>query len=276
MPLSPLCPRSLVSPARLASHSVEALEIGTGLGASRGNANAGRTVEGRLAITAGSNRIAIGAETAAPFRRRRSRPHVHGHGSSTDGLIAGPRGIAATPPNHRRRVRENHCGGCAGRPQQVELIDGYMVDKMGKNAEHRYTTKEVLKALDSRLPAGWTSQKEEPVRIPGYDEPSRTSRSFEVPTPIIDTGFPRPPTWHWWSRSPKPRSVRTGARNARPMPRGGSPSTGSSTWLTARSRSTRGRARAVTDAQGLPSRPAGPGHDRRPALRPIAVDDILP
>jgi Uma2 family endonuclease len=25
--------------------------------------------------------------------------------------------------------------------------------------------------LDSRLPAGWTSQKEEPVRIPAYDEP---------------------------------------------------------------------------------------------------------
>ncbi len=56
-------------------------------------------------------------------------------------------------------------------PSRVELIDGYMVDKMGKNAAHRWTTKEVLKALDSRLPPGWTSQKEEPVRIPEYDEP---------------------------------------------------------------------------------------------------------
>jgi Uma2 family endonuclease len=56
-------------------------------------------------------------------------------------------------------------------PSRVELIDGYMVDKMGKNAAHRWTTKEVLKALDSRLPPGWTSQKEEPVRIPAYDEP---------------------------------------------------------------------------------------------------------
>jgi Uma2 family endonuclease len=46
-----------------------------------------------------------------------------------------------------------------------------MVDKMGKNAEHRWATKEVLKALDSRLPSGCTSQKEEPVRIPDYDEP---------------------------------------------------------------------------------------------------------
>ena len=42
---------------------------------------------------------------------------------------------------------------------------------MGKNAGHRYATKEALKALDSRLPAGWTSQKEEPVRIPAFDEP---------------------------------------------------------------------------------------------------------
>jgi Uma2 family endonuclease len=45
------------------------------------------------------------------------------------------------------------------------------VDKMGKNAEHGYATKEALKALDSRLPAGWTSKKEEPVRIPRHDEP---------------------------------------------------------------------------------------------------------
>jgi Uma2 family endonuclease len=46
-----------------------------------------------------------------------------------------------------------------------------MVDKLSKNAAHRWTTKEVLKAPDSRLPSGWTSQEEEPVRIPDYDEP---------------------------------------------------------------------------------------------------------
>ena len=46
-----------------------------------------------------------------------------------------------------------------------------MVDKMGKNAEHSYATKEAFKALDRRLPAGWTSRKEQPVRIPEFDEP---------------------------------------------------------------------------------------------------------
>jgi Uma2 family endonuclease len=53
----------------------------------------------------------------------------------------------------------------------IELIDGYMVTKMGKSAEHGFATKEALKALDCRLPAGWTSRKEEPLRIPAYDEP---------------------------------------------------------------------------------------------------------
>jgi Uma2 family endonuclease len=42
---------------------------------------------------------------------------------------------------------------------------------MAKSAEHGYSTKEVLKALERLLPPGWTARKEEPVRIPMYDEP---------------------------------------------------------------------------------------------------------
>ena len=87
--------------------------------------------------------------------------------------------ISSPPPSgmlplHRITVDEYEriiASGALEDPSRVELIDGYMVDKMGKKAEHRWTTKEVLKALDGRLPAGWTSQKEEPVRIPAYDEP---------------------------------------------------------------------------------------------------------
>ena len=81
---------------------------------------------------------------------------------------------SSPPPLHRITVDEYERiieAGALEDPSRVELIDGYMVDKMGKNAAHRYTTKETLKALESRLPAGWTSQKEEPVRIPPYDEP---------------------------------------------------------------------------------------------------------
>jgi Uma2 family endonuclease len=95
--------------------------------------------------------------TIAPPRRRISSPPPSG-----------------TPPLHRITVDEYEriiASGALEDPSRVELIDGYMVDKMGKKAEHRWTTKEVLKALDSRLLPGWTSQKEEPVRIPAYDEP---------------------------------------------------------------------------------------------------------
>jgi Uma2 family endonuclease len=61
--------------------------------------------------------------------------------------------------------------GSLNEPGKLKLIDGYMVIKMGKSAEHGFTAKELLKALDRILPAGWTSRKEEPVRIPMYDEP---------------------------------------------------------------------------------------------------------
>jgi Uma2 family endonuclease len=82
----------------------------------------------------------------------------------------------ASPPPLIRRITVDEYeriieAGALEDPSRVELIDGYMVEKMGKNAAHRYTTKETLKALDRRLPAGWTSQKEEPVRIPPDDEP---------------------------------------------------------------------------------------------------------
>jgi Uma2 family endonuclease len=80
----------------------------------------------------------------------------------------------ASPPLHRITVDEYEriiAAGALEEPSRVELIDGYMVDKMGKNAGHGYATKEALKALDDRLPVGWTSRKEEPVRIPAYDEP---------------------------------------------------------------------------------------------------------
>jgi Uma2 family endonuclease len=81
---------------------------------------------------------------------------------------------SAALPLHRITVDEYEriiASGALEDSSRVELIDGYMVDKMGKKAGHRWTTKEVLKALDRRLPPGWTSQKEEPVRIPTYDEP---------------------------------------------------------------------------------------------------------
>jgi Uma2 family endonuclease len=53
----------------------------------------------------------------------------------------------------------------------VELIDGYMVVKIGKSAEHGFATKKAIKTLEARLQPGWSWRSEQPVRIPDYDEP---------------------------------------------------------------------------------------------------------
>jgi Uma2 family endonuclease len=55
--------------------------------------------------------------------------------------------------------------------ERVELIDGYMVKKMGKNPPHSWSTKVLLKALERLLIPGWTWRLEQPVRIPEYNEP---------------------------------------------------------------------------------------------------------
>jgi Uma2 family endonuclease len=54
---------------------------------------------------------------------------------------------------------------------RVELIDGYLVKKMGKKPPHIWAVGSVLDATASVLPAGWSVRKEDPVRIPDFDEP---------------------------------------------------------------------------------------------------------
>jgi Uma2 family endonuclease len=54
---------------------------------------------------------------------------------------------------------------------RIELIDGYLVKKMSKNPPHIWAVKTTLKILAGLLPPGWTWRKEDPVRIPDFDEP---------------------------------------------------------------------------------------------------------
>jgi Uma2 family endonuclease len=54
---------------------------------------------------------------------------------------------------------------------RVELINGWLVTKMSKNRPHSIATGRLVRHLDRLLPAGWHLRKEEPVRIPDYDEP---------------------------------------------------------------------------------------------------------
>jgi hypothetical protein len=56
--------------------------------------------------------------------------------------------------------------GAFNDPDRVELIDGCLVQKISKSAEHGYGTKKLIRALDALLPAGWTWRSNQPVRIP--------------------------------------------------------------------------------------------------------------
>src|SRR5215469_15346650 len=81
---------------------------------------------------------------------------------------------SSLPPVRRITVDEYERiieAGALEDPSRVELIDGSMVSKMGKKAEHSYATMQTTKALATRLPDGWSARQEQPVRIPDYDEP---------------------------------------------------------------------------------------------------------
>jgi len=90
------------------------------------------------------------------------------------------RALTTTPalqgPSGRRRITIDEYeriiqAAALDDPDRVELIDGYLVDKMGKSAEHGYATKKTLMALEALLLDGWTWRSEQPVRIPNHDEP---------------------------------------------------------------------------------------------------------
>jgi hypothetical protein len=54
---------------------------------------------------------------------------------------------------------------------RVELIDGLLVRKMGKNPPHVIATKWLVRLLERIVPPGWHISKEDPVRIPAFNEP---------------------------------------------------------------------------------------------------------
>jgi Uma2 family endonuclease len=77
----------------------------------------------------------------------------------------------ASPAIYRMTVDEyERMEGVLDDPR-VELIAGYLVRKIGKHAPHVWAVTRLLKALIALLPAGWTWRKEDPIRIPDFDEP---------------------------------------------------------------------------------------------------------
>jgi Uma2 family endonuclease len=56
---------------------------------------------------------------------------------------------------------------------QVELLNGFLVRKMGKRPRHATRLERLRRLLEARLPvpAGWHIRQEQPVKISEYDEP---------------------------------------------------------------------------------------------------------
>src|SRR6516165_11758404 len=55
--------------------------------------------------------------------------------------------------------------------QPIELIDGLLVKKMGKNPPHVIASEAMRDELLPLFPRGWRLAVEAPLRIPDFDEP---------------------------------------------------------------------------------------------------------
>ena len=176
----------------------------------------------------------------------------------------------ALPDLYRINVHEYERIVAAGvlDDERIELIDGYLVKKMGKNPPHSWSTRRSSTCWHGFLPPGWFWRLEQPVRIPDFDEPEPDIAIVRGSNDDYKHRTPSRPTLLFWSRFRSQRWIAIKARSSRPMRRGTSPSTGSSTWSTARSRSTPGRARRLSISSSFHTRPGHPGRHRRPRGRP--------
>ena len=77
-------------------------------------------------------------------------------------------------------------------PDRIELINGFLVQKMAKSPQHGYATRKLIDDLGVLIGPGRTWRAEQPIRIPGYDEPepdiaiargSTEDYAFRIPEP---------------------------------------------------------------------------------------------
>ncbi len=61
--------------------------------------------------------------------------------------------------------------GLLGEDDPIELLNGVMVWKMPKKPKHSTVSRRCERIIERLIPPGWHVRKEEPVRIPDYDEP---------------------------------------------------------------------------------------------------------
>lgn len=69
-------------------------------------------------------------------------------------------------PTYRLSVEQYHQmirAGILTEGDPVELLEGWLVQKMGKNRPHSVATRRLRKALEGIIPAGWMVDSQEPV-----------------------------------------------------------------------------------------------------------------
>ena len=167
--------------------------------------------------------------------------------------------------------------GFFSKRDDVHLINGYLVNRMPESALHGAVCEAIRLAIEAIPLATWHIRSEKGLRIP-----SRSS----LPRPDLVVvrgacgttwpGTPNRPTPPWSSRCPIRAWMRTGRWPTSTVP-AASRSTGSSTWSTARSKSTPTRVLSGYQTHEV----LAPGHVLRVVvdgveIGEIAVADILP
>ena len=82
--------------------------------------------------------------------------------------------------------------GALREDDRVELVDGIVVWKMPKSTSHIASTRKCLREITRLLAPGWHVRKEEPVRIPDYDEPEPDLAVVRGAEDAFDSRLPGP------------------------------------------------------------------------------------
>ncbi len=73
---------------------------------------------------------------------------------------------------------------------RVELIDGFVVNKMAKKPPHIWSVGRIFKAFEVLPTDRWTPRKEDPVRIPDFDEPEPHIAVLRGPENLYEDRLP--------------------------------------------------------------------------------------
>jgi Putative restriction endonuclease len=150
---------------------------------------------------------------------------AHGHGPATAA------GVVPLSPGELYRMNVSKYERLASLgaldDPRIELINGYLVRKRGKNPPYVRSVEAAEIELGTLLPAGWLIRRESPVRMPEFDEPEPDVAVVKGTRVEYKTGTQSPATSASSSSSPNRASIATEARSCKPTRGAPFPSIGS-------------------------------------------------